>query len=168
MNVKTKAITVIITSVVICMLIYSPLSQATQTDVIVEDELTLVEIEESEPEVLGIRSRVKFALWFLKHAKATEIEGSVMALVQKKLILNSNEELIRINMPGQWIVENQVMTLTELFEDYLGVDEKIAIKALVAEMIDKEDLRIYILAGYEVVTDSGVKAVANLKVNIED
>ncbi len=166
MNVKTKVITVIITSLVICMLICLPLSQATQTNVSLGDELTLAEIE-SKSEIFGIRSRARFALWFLKHAKPTEIEGAVLALAQKKLILNSNEELIRINMPRQWIVENQVMTLTELFEDYLSQGGKIAINALIADIIDREGLRIYIVVGYEVVTESGVKAIANFKVNIE-
>jgi hypothetical protein len=55
-----------------------------------------------------------------------------------------------------------------LFENYLYFGCKLTVKALGVDMINKEGLRIYLLVGYELVTESGVKASANLRVNIED
>ena len=46
MNEKTKVITIIVAAVAICMLVYSPLTLATQTELNFEDEVTTTEIEE--------------------------------------------------------------------------------------------------------------------------
>jgi len=50
----------------------------------------------------------------------------------------------------------------------LSEGENITVKALGADLIDKEGLRIYLLVGYEIINESGVHAYANLRVNIED
>ena len=168
MNTKTKAFTVIAAALVICILIYSPLTQAAQTNVSLGDELTVAEIEEFKPDGFHVHPRVRFAVWFLNHADPTEIEGTVVALAQKKLILNTDEEQIRVNMPRQWTIENEVVTLEELFESYVSDGENITVKALGADMINKEGLRIYLLVGYELITESEIKVSANLRVNIED
>ena len=167
MNGWTKTFTVIVVAVVICMLIYSPLIQATQTNLDLGDETALAKIEEWKPDRFWVRPRVRFAVWFLKNAEPTEVEGTAVALAQKKLIVNVEEEQIRVNMPIQWTVNNEVLTLKELFENHLE-GEEVTIKALAADMIDEEGLRIYILVGYELSAGSGVQATACLKVNIED
>ncbi|MCZ2808542.1 MAG: hypothetical protein O2V44_04215 [Candidatus Bathyarchaeota archaeon] len=46
-------------------------------------------------------------------------------------------------------------------------DESITAKALGADLIGKEGLRIYLLVGYEIIDEAGVHAIANLHVNIE-
>jgi hypothetical protein len=167
MNGKTKALTIIAAAVAVCMLVYSPLTQATQTQVSLGDDLEMAEIEQYKPKRFPIRPRARFAVWFLKNAEPTEIEGEVVALLQRKLILSTDDERIRVNMPIQWIVDEQVLTLKELFENYLE-GKSVTVKVLEANMIDKEGLRIYILVGYELVTDSGSRATACLKVNIAD
>ncbi|MBT8172155.1 hypothetical protein KJN74_04730 [Candidatus Bathyarchaeota archaeon] len=167
MNGKTKTLSVIIIAIAICLVIYSPLTQATQAELSLGDELEISQIEESKPEGFQARPRVRFAVWFLKHAQPNEVEGKVVALVQKKLVINVEDELIRVNMPRQWVTNNEVFTLRELFENHLHGEELI-IKVLEADMINKEGIRIYIFVGYELVTDSGFKATACLKMNIED
>jgi len=49
----------------------------------------------------------------------------------------------------------------------LSGDENITVKALGADLIDKEGLRIYLLVGYEIINEAGVHAYANLHINIE-
>ena len=168
MNEKTKAFTIIAAAVIACMLIYSPLTQATQTNNNLGDDLTVAEIEEREPNSFRVPPRVKFAVWFLKHAEPIEVEGAVVTLSEKKLILNTVDDQIRVNLPVEWTVENEVITLEELFENYLSESKTVTVKALGADLIDKEGLRIYMLVGYEIITDSGYQAIANLRVNIED
>lgn len=169
MNTKTKALTVIVASVVVCMLIYSPLTQAAQPTVSLGDELTAQEIEELKPAGFRVGARARFAVWFLNHAEPTQVEGTVVALAEKKLILNTAEDQIRVILPAEWTVNGEVLTREELFSSgYLGEGETVSVKALGADMIDKEGLRIYLLVGYELVNQSGVNAIANLRVNIED
>ena len=169
MNTKTKAFTIILASVVVCMLIYSPLTQATQPTVSLGDELTVAEIEECKPAGFLIGARVRFAWWFLKHSEPTEVDGPVVTLSEKKLILSTDEDQIRVHLPAEWTVDNAVLTREELFAcGYLSEGESVTVKALGADLIDKEGLRIYLLVGYEIINESGVHATANLRVNIED
>ena len=167
MNSKTTAF-IIIASIVGCLLIISPLTQATQPEVSVRDDLTVAEIEECKPSGFRVRPRVRLAVWFLRHAEPTEVDGTVVALADKKLILNTDEDQIRVNLPAEWTVEDEVLSLEELSESYLSEGESVTVKALGAVMIDKEGLRIYLLIGYEIINESGVQATANLRVNIED
>jgi len=61
-----------------------------------------------------------------------------------------------------------VLMCEEIFASgYLSEGESITVKALGADLIDKEGLRIYLLVGYEIIDDAGVHATANLSVNIE-
>jgi hypothetical protein len=169
MNTKTKALTVMVASVVVCMLIYSPLTQAAQPTVRLGDELTVQEIEELKPAGVIVGARVRFAVWFLRHAEPAEVEGTVVAVAEKKLILDTAEDQIRVNLPAEWTVNGEVLAREELFSSgYLSEGETVMVKALGADMIVKEGLRIYLLVGYELVNQSGVQATANLRVNIED
>ena len=61
-----------------------------------------------------------------------------------------------------------MITLQTLYENYLHESESITIKALGADLVGKEGLRIYVMIGYEIITDSGIQLIANLRVNIED
>ena len=166
MNEKTKAITIIVAAVAICMLVYSPLTLATQTELNFKDEVAITEIEEYKPKSFKARPRVRFAAWFLKNAQPNEVEGTVVALLQKKLVLNVEEKQIRVNMPRQWTTESESLTLNGLYENHLAGQE-VVIKVLEAELVDKEGLLINILLGYELSIDTGIKATACLKVNIE-
>ncbi|MEJ2270928.1 MAG: hypothetical protein P8X91_00255 [Candidatus Bathyarchaeota archaeon] len=167
MNGKTKTFTVILAAIAICMLLYSPLTQATENKVSFGDDLTMAEIEQIKLDNFLIRPRARFVLWFLKNAEPVEVEGKVVVLSERKLVLNIEENQIRVNMPNQWTVNNQVISLNELYENYL-IDQSVTIKVLEAEMVNKEGLRIYIHLGYKLTTESGIQANACLKINVDD
>ena len=72
-------------------------------------------------------------------------------------------------LPAQWTVNGEVLTREELFTSgFMGEDEAVTIKALQADVDNQEGATIYITAGYEIINQSGVHAIANLGVNIED
>lgn len=168
MNTKTKVFTTIIASIAVCLLIYSPLTQATQPSASFGEEMTLSDIEQCKPEAFCAGARVRFALWFLKHAEPIEVDGTVIALTKKKLILNTDDDQIRINLPAEWTVDDEVLTREELFASgFLSEGESVTVKALRADLIDKEGLCIYLLIGYEIINQEGVHSIANLHVNIE-
>jgi len=168
MNSKTKIFTVMLASIAASILIVLPLTNAIQPSASLGDELTAAEIEEFKFPRLRAALKVRFAFWFLNHSEPVEVDGTVVALTEKKLILNTDENQIRVHLPDEWTVDNEVLTREELFASgYLSECENITVKALGADLIDKEGLRIYLLVGYEIIDQSGVHATANLHVNIE-
>jgi hypothetical protein len=168
MNSKTKIFTVMLASIAASILIVLPLTNAIQPSVSLGDELTAAEIEELKLPRFRAALKVRFAFWFLNHSEPTEVDGTVVALTEKKLILNTDEDQIRVNLPAEWTVDGEVLTLEELFASgYLSEGESITVKALGADLIDKMGLRIYLLVGYEIIDDADVHATANLPVNIE-
>jgi hypothetical protein len=169
MNTKTKAFSIILASVVVSMLIYSPLTQATNPSVTLGDELPMGEIRQFNNVGFRARPRVKSVLWFLKNSEPTQVDGTVVLLTKKILILNTVEDQIRVNLPAEWIIGNEVVTREDLFtRDYLNEGQSITVKTLGANLIDKDGVRIYLLVGYEIINELGVHATANLPINIED
>lgn len=169
MNTKTKAFTIIVASVVACMLIYAPLTQATQSSISLGDELTVAEMEECNANCFRFGAKARFVWWFLKNSEPVQVDGTVVALTEKKLILNTAEDQIRVNLPAEWAIENEVLTREELFTSgYVSEGESLTVKALGADVTNKEGLLIYVLAGYELINESGIHAIANIAINIED
>ena len=168
MNMKTKAFTIMLASIVACMLIVFPLTQAVQPSVGLGDELAFAEMEELKPAGFRVGLKVRFVWWFLNHSEPVEIDGTAVTLTENMLILSTGEDQTRVHLPAEWTVDNEVLTREELFAGgYLSEGENITVKALGADLIDKEALRIYLLVGYEIMDDAGAHAIANLPVNIE-
>lgn len=169
MNTKTKALTIVLASIVVAMMVYAPLTQATQTTISLGDELTEIEVEEYNSNGARVRPKVRFVVWFLKNSKPVQVDGTIVALTDHKLILDTAEDQNRVHLPAEWTVNNEILSREELFTNgYMSEGETVTIKALEAEVTNKEGLRIYITAGYEIINKSGVHAIANIGVNIED
>ena len=169
MNSKTKILTIVLVSVAACMLIYLPLTMALQPSYELGDESVFAEMEQDKPCDCGVGIKLRLLWWFLNHSEPVEIEGTVVMLSDKKLVLSSGEDQIRVHLPDEWIVDGKVITPAELFANgYLSEGENVTVKALRADLIDKEWLNIYLTVGYEIIDDAGDHAYANLDVNIED
>jgi len=69
MNMKTKAFTIMLASIVACMLIVFPLTQAVQPSVGLGDELAFAEMEELKPAGFRVGLKVRFVWWFLNHSE---------------------------------------------------------------------------------------------------
>jgi len=155
-------------SVVECMLIVFPLTNAVQPSASLGDELAFAEIEELKPAGFCVGLKVRFVWWFLNHSEPVEIDGTAVTLTENMLILSIGEDQTRVHLPAELTVDGEVLTREELFAGgYLSEGESITVKALGADLIDKEALRIYLLVGYEIIDDAGAHAIANLPVNIE-
>ena len=170
MNAKTKAFTIILLSIVVAgTLIYLPLTYALEPNEELGSEIDIAESQQWK--LLRFRAglKVRFVKWFLNNSEPVEIEGTAVNLSGKMLIVNMTEDQIRVNLPAEWTVGDELILREELFASgYLSEGENISVKALEANLINKEGLRIYLLVGYEIIDDSGVHAYANLRVNIED
>jgi hypothetical protein len=104
---------------------------------------------------------------FLHNAEFAELEGTVVTLFQNMLIINTDEGQVRIHLPPTWLIGEETMSKTELFERYLSPNESIIINALKTTIVNKEGLNIYLLVGVEITDELEVNAQAVLPFNIE-
>lgn len=167
-KIKILAITLVIIAVA-SVFLYTPLTNALQPN----------EDQESDVEILNdmnfeAHCRCKSGLkawrvwWFLNHSEPTEVNGAAVALFKNMLIVDTAEGQIRIHLPQAWTVNGEVTIREELFESgYLSEGENITVKALRANVINKQGLCVYLLLGYEIINESTVHAYAILPFNIE-
>jgi hypothetical protein len=168
MNSKTKIFTVMLVSIAAAILIIFPLTNAAQSNASLGYGLTAEDLEELKSTDCCAALELKVVCWFLNHSEPVEVDGTVVALTEKMLTLGTGEDQIRVHLPDEWTVDGEVLTLQELFAGgYLSEGESITVKALGADLIDREVLRIYLLVGYEIIDDAGVHAIANMPINIE-
>ena len=185
MKSKLKVLAVaLVTIAVVGALLYTPLINALQTDEGQESDTEMpndmnfaahprfkswlrARLGESDARTRNKRTRAVW--WFLNHSEPVEAEGTAVTLFKSMLVVNTVEGQIRIHLPPAWIVGEEQTMREELFENgYLSVDKSITVKALRADMIDKEELCIYLLLGYEIINEDDVHAYAVLPFNIED
>jgi len=165
---KILAITIVIVAVA-SVFLYAPLTNALQSNGDPESDVEILNDMNFEARC-RCRPRVKARLgwWFLNHSEPTEVNGAAVALFKNMLIVDTGEGQIRIHLPQAWTVDGQIMMREELFESgYLSEGETITVKALRADVIDKEGLCVYLLLGYEIINESTVHAHAILSFNIE-
>jgi len=185
MKSKLKVLAVaLVTIAIVGVLLYTPLINALQSD---EGQKSDIEMPNNmnlashprgkswlrarlgESDVGTHNKRARAVWWFLNHSEPVEVKGTAVALFKSMLIVNTVEGQIRIHLPPAWIVSEEQMMREELFESgYLSVDESITVKALRADMIEKEELCIYLLLGYEIIDEDGAHAYAVLPFNIQD
>lgn len=91
-----------------------------------------------------------------------------MAYVKHFLVLDTGGEQVRVIVPYLWIVDGEVMNMTEIFDsDILSLGESVEVNAL-RWNVENEDLTIYVLFGYEIEYDDGKVLYALLPINIEE
>jgi hypothetical protein len=165
---KILVITIVIVAVA-SVFLYAPLTNAFQPNGNQESGVEILNDMNFETRC-RCRPRVKArrGWWFLNHSEPTEVDGAAVALFKNMLIIDTSEGQIRIHLPRAWTVDGEVTMREELFESgYLSEGETITVKALRADVIDKQGLCVYLLLGYEIINESTVHAYAILPFNIE-
>ena len=165
---KILAITVVIVAVA-SVFLYAPLTNALQPNGDQESDVEILNDMNFEARCrCKPRLKARLGWWFLNHSQPTEVDGAAVALFKNKLILDTSEGQIRIRLPQAWTVNGEVTMREELFESgYLSEGENITVKALRADVINKQGLCVYLLLGYEIINESTVHAHAILPFNIE-
>lgn len=168
LKIKILAITLVIVAVA-SIFLYAPLTNTLQSNGGQESDVEILNEMNFEARC-RCRPRVKArrVWWFLNHSEPTEVDGAVVVLFKNMLIVDTAEGQIRIHLPQAWTVDGEVTMREELFESgYLSEGETITVKALRADVIDKQGLCVYLLLGYEIINESTVHAHAILPFNIE-
>jgi len=168
-KIKILAITLVIVAVA-SVFLYAPLTNAFQPNGDQESDVEILNDMNFEARCrCKPRVKARRGWWFLNHSEPTEVDGAAVALFKNMLILDTSEGQIRIHLPRAWTVDGQVTMREELFESsYLSEGETITVKALRADVINKEGLCVYLLLGYEIINKSTVHAYAILPFNIEN
>ncbi len=170
MKTKTKVLMLVVASVIACLVVVAPFAQASQSSSIsLGDDLTQMEIEEISSNCWWIRPKARFVAWFLNNADVVQVEGTVVAVSDNKLILNTASDQIRVHLPAEWTVNNEVLTREELLTSgYMSAGETINIQTLQAQATNKQGVTVYMTAAYELTNQAGQPAIANIIINIED
>lgn len=169
MNSKTKGFAIVMVSIFVgCALMYLPLTQALSSSEEEGNVNAYAEVQDCEPAYGIVRLRIRLAWWFLNHSEPAEFEGKAVTLFRNMLVVDTDDDQLRVHLPPEWTVGGQLTAREMLFgSGYLSEGENITVKALSANLIDKEGLRIYLTVAYEIIDESGVYAYANLPFNIE-
>jgi len=167
-KIKILAITLVIVAVA-SVFLYAPLTNALQSNGNQESDVEILNDMNFEARCrCKPRPRIRRAWWFLNHSEPTEVNGAAVVLFKNMLIVDTGEGQIRIHLPQAWTVNGEVTMIEELFESgYLSEGETITVKALRADVIDKQGLCVYLLLGYEMINEASVHAYAVLPFNIE-
>jgi hypothetical protein len=167
-KIKILAITIVIVAVA-SVFLYPPLTNAFQPNEDLECDVEILNDMNFEARCrCKPRLKARRVWWFLNHSEPTEVDGTAVALFKNMLIIDTSEGQIRIHLPQAWTVDGEVTMREELFESsYLSEGETITVKALRADVIDKQGLCVYLLLGYEIINESTVHAYAILPFNIE-
>ena len=104
----------------------------------------------------------------LANATPIEINGTVVALVRDMLVLDTEDDQIRIHLPPVWTLEYEVMEREELFNStFSAAGENVTVKALKAVLFENDGFSINVMMGYEIINADSVHAYAVLPFNIE-
>ena len=158
MNFRIKVFTVVLVIVAVAgALLYVPLTSGHQSSKGHKTaEADCTQIDELE-----------LIWWLLNNSQPVEVEGTAVTLLRDMLIVNTVDGQVRIALPEEWTVGSNVVMREMLFGSYLRVSGNVTVKALRANIIEKQELRIFFMIGYEISNEWGITAYATIPLNIE-
>lgn len=124
----------------------------------------------------NIRHRVQMPVNGLKWAKrllqnnatVSTVQGRMVSESKGILVLDTGSSQVRILLPKDWIVENQVVVRATLFNGtFAGPDESVVVKVLESDVFSNANFSINVMIGYEAVNATGTHAYAVLPFNIQ-
>lgn len=117
---------------------------------------------------LRIRHQRKQRLvWFFKGAEKFTITGTVTARDRNILILtDGNGDRFNIVLPGRWNVDTDVVSLNQIFEEYVSIDETVTLEVLKRTVTNENGVTVTTIFCYEITTNSNT-LYAVLLVNID-
>lgn len=116
--------------------------------------------------VVKPRCRTGIALRFLKRAEPTVVEGKTVALVKNILVLNVDDEQVRVLLPPTWTTMDGEVIAREVLMESIG-DQTITIMGLQASFENSQGVTIIFILGYEITAEvSNFYAVLPFNINI--
>jgi len=105
---------------------------------------------------------------FLENATLSTIQGTVVSEVKDMLILDTGTGQVRVLLPEDWTLDNEVVGRATLFNGtFASSGQSVTIKVLESEMFSNASFSINIMMGYEAINATGTHAYAVLPFNIQ-
>jgi hypothetical protein len=105
---------------------------------------------------------------FLENATLSTVQGTVVSEVKGMLILNTDAGQVRILLPKDWTVGNEVMGRAALFNGtFASSGQNVTVKVLESEVFSNANFSLNIMIGYEAINATATHAYAVLPFNIQ-
>ena len=106
--------------------------------------------------------------YFLNHATAVQVNGSVAILVNDMLAVDTVGGQVRIFLPENCTVNHTIVSRSVLFNGtFSGAGQNVTVKVLKSIIFEHNNFDINIMVGYEIINAKGIHAFALLPFNIE-
>ena len=105
---------------------------------------------------------------FLENATLSTVNGTVSLQLRGMLILNTDSGQVRVLLPKDWTVNNEVVTRAALFNSsYASGGDNVMVKVLKSDVFSNTNFSLNVMIGYEAINATGTHAYAVLPFNIE-
>ena len=104
----------------------------------------------------------------LQNATLSNVTGTVVSVVRGMLVLDSGSGQVRVLLPNQWTVGNEVVSSSTLFNGtFASQGSSVVITVLESNVFSNTSFSINEMLGYEAVNATGTTAYAVLPFNIQ-
>jgi len=104
---------------------------------------------------------------FLENTTLSSVTGTVVSEVRNMLILNTDSSQIRVMLPRDWTLGNDVVSSAALFNGtFASAGQSVTLKVLESEVFSNSNFSISVMMGYEATNATGAQAYAVLPFNI--
>jgi hypothetical protein len=110
-------------------------------------------------------------LWnggLLQNATLSTVQGTIVSEVKGMLVLDTGSGEIRIMLPEDWTVGNEVVDRISLFNGtFASLGQNVTIKVLESDVFSNSSFSINTMLGYEAINATSTHAYAVLPFNIQ-
>jgi hypothetical protein len=104
----------------------------------------------------------------LENATLSTVNGTVVSEVKGMLILDTDSSQIRVLLPKDWTVGNEVVGRTTLFNGtFASSGQSVTVKVMENDVFSNANFSINVMLGYEAINATGTQAYAVLPFNIQ-
>ena len=104
---------------------------------------------------------------FLENATLSTVQGTVVSQVKGILILNTDTGQVRILLPKEWTVGNEVVNRATLFNGtFASAGQNVTIKVIESTTFSNANFSLNVMMGYEAINATDTHACAVLPFNI--
>jgi hypothetical protein len=105
---------------------------------------------------------------FLENATLSTVQGTIVSQYKDILILNTDTGQIRVLLPREWTLGNEVVNRATLFNGtFASSGQNVTVKVLKSDVFSNTSFSINVMMGYEAINATGTHAYAVLPFNIQ-
>jgi predicted RNA-binding protein with EMAP domain len=113
------------------------------------------------------QNKFQWSEQFLENATLSTVQGTVVSQVKGMLILNTDTGQVRILLPREWTVGNEVVNSATLFNGtFASAGQDVTIKVIQSTTFSNANFSLTVMMGYEAINATDTHAYAILPFNI--